>query len=76
MSRPQYSLMVHSVAHSQDELILNKAYFTDIVSGDYIQIVDPEKPSLRLVLKATTPQSTGSRLEISLSKTIADALNL
>ena len=68
--------MVHSVAHSQDELILNKAYFTDIVSGDYIQIVDPEKPSLRLVLKATTPQSTGSRLEISLSKTIADALNL
>ena len=75
-----YSLMVHTVKHSTEELILNKDLFAHLIPGEYIQVVDPDKPGLRLVLKVPAPQqqSTGGTFEASLSKTIAElpSLNL
>ena len=75
-----YSLMVHTVKHSTEELILNKDLFAHLIPGEYIQVVDPDKPGLRLVLKVPAPQqqSTGGTFEVSLSKTIAElpSLNL
>lgn len=73
-----YSLRVHTVTHSQEELILNKDIFGHLSPGEYIQVVDPERPGLRLVLKvpATQQQTTGGTLEASLSKIIAEPLNL
>ena len=69
-----YSLRVHTVTHSQEELILNKDIFGHLSPGEYIQVVDPERPGLRLVLKvpATQQQTTGGTLEASLSKIIAE----
>jgi hypothetical protein len=44
--------MVHSDAHSKEELILNKELFPDIEGRWYIQLLDPERPGLRIILKA------------------------
>ena len=75
-SRPLFSLMVHTVKHSSEELILNKDLFAHLVPGEYIQLLDPERPSLRLVLKVPQLQTTGGTLEASLSKTIAEPLDM
>ena len=75
-TRQLYSLMVHTVKHSSEELILSKDLFFHLVQGDYIQLSDPDRPSLRLVLKVPALQTTGGTLEASLSKTIAEPLDL
>jgi hypothetical protein len=75
-NRPLFSLMVHTVKHSSEELILNKDIFAHLNQGDYIQVLDPDRPSLRLVLKVPALQTTGGTLEASLSKTIAEPLDL
>lgn len=69
-----FSLMTHTQAFSTEEIILNRELFSDMIeTGDYIRLTDPEKPSHQLVLKVGVMQS--GRLEISLSKTVADAFN-
>lgn len=75
-ARPLFSLMVHTVKHSSEELILNKDLFCHFAQGDYIQLIDPDRPSLRLVLKVPALQTSGGTLEASLSKTIAEPLDL
>jgi hypothetical protein len=75
-TRPLFSLMVHTVKHSSEELILNKDLFSDLVQGEYIQVLDPDRPSLRLVLKVPALHTAGGTLEASLSKTIAEPLDL
>ena len=75
-ARPLFSLMVHTVKHSSEELILNRDMFSHLVQGEYIQLLDPDRPGLRLVLKVPAQQTTGGTLEVSLSKTIAEPLDL
>ena len=75
-ARPLFSLMVHTVKHSSEELILSKDFFSHLVQGEYVQLLDPDRPSLRLVLKVPALQTTGGTLEASLSKTIAEPLDL
>ena len=50
--------------------------FSHLVPGEYIQLLDPDRPGLRLVLKVPAQQTTGGTLEVSLSKTIAEPLDL
>ena len=71
-------MMVHTDKHSKDDIILNKDLFAHLVPGEYIQVVDPDRPGLRLVLKvpALEQQTAGGTLEASLSKTIAEPLSL
>jgi len=70
-----YQLLIHTATHSQDEVILNRNVFPHIYPGDYIQIIDPDKPNDRLILKAPNRQNAVGRLEISLAKSIAESLN-
>jgi len=70
-----YQLLIHTATHSQDEVILNRNVFPHIYPGDYIQIIDPDKPNDRLILKAPNRQNAVGRLEISLAKSIAEPLN-
>lgn len=71
-----YSLLVHPVTHSPEDIILNKDIFSNILIGDYVQISDPERPAAKLILKVNSFQSTSGRLEISISKPIAEVLNV
>ena len=70
-----YQLLIHTSTHSQDEVILNRNVFPHIDPGDYIQIIDPDRPNDRLILRAPNRQNAVGRLEISLAKSIAEPLN-
>ena len=70
-----YQLLIHTSTHSQDEVILNRNVFPHIDPGDYIQIIDPDRPNDRLILRAPYKQNAVGRLEISLAKSIAEPLN-
>jgi len=71
-----YTLQVHNTSHSPEDIILNKEVFSHISSGDYIKVVDPENVANPLTLRVNLLQSTGGRVEISLLKSIAEAMNL
>lgn len=70
------TLMVHSPSHNSEELLLNPEIFSDLTAGDYIQIFDPQNPEGALILKVPTMSPISSRLEISLTKVVAEANNL
>ena len=71
-----FTLMVHTTAHSTEDIILNKDIFSGKFEvGDYISVVDPDRPSANLILKVQSLQTVGGRLEISLSKQIAESLS-
>jgi hypothetical protein len=71
-----YSLWTHQSAFSQEDLVLNKELFGDYVSvGDYVAIYDPEKAANRLILRVGALQSV-NRLEVSISKTVAESMQL
>ncbi len=71
-----FTLMVHTTAHSTDDIILNKDIFSGKFEvGDYISVADPDRPSANLILKVPSLQTVGGRLEISLSKNIAESLS-
>jgi hypothetical protein len=68
------SLMVHTLSHCTEDLMLNSDVFYDYIVGDTLQVYDSDRPTDRLVLRVqSTPSATG-RLEISLSKVIAEAM--
>ena len=69
-----YSLIIHTKDHSQDDLILNRDLFGDIQVGDYIRVTDPDRPDDGLVLVVPSVQIQ-NRIEISLSKVVAEPLN-
>jgi DEP domain-containing protein 5 len=86
-SNVTYSVMVHSVTHSNEDLILNKDIFESFFKdGDYVQIYDPietftsgfaTSQTLVLQIKSSMFQLvTNGRLEISLTKSVAETLNL
>lgn len=68
--------MVHTVKHSSEELILSKDLFSHLQPGEYVQLLDPYRPSLRLILRVPALQTAGGTLEVSLSKTVAEPLDL
>jgi hypothetical protein len=68
--------MVHTPSHNAEELQLNPEIFTDLVPGDFIQVYDPQNYEGHLVLKVPAMPPLTSRMEISLTKVIADANNL
>lgn len=70
------TLMVHTPSHNAEELQLNPEIFTDLAPGDFIQIYDPQNCEGYLVLKVPAMPPLTSRMEISLTKVIADANNL
>lgn len=70
------TLMVHSPSHNAEELQLNPEIFTDLAPGDFIQVYDPQNYEGYLVLKVPAMPTLTSRMEISLTKVIADANNL
>jgi len=65
--------MVHSSTHSNEDIILNRDIFRDLAEGNFVQIYDPEKVNMKLILKLPVLQPCGNRLELSLSKVLADA---
>jgi hypothetical protein len=69
-----HSLLVHPSDFSSDDVVINKDIFGHIKVGDFIKVTDPECITNRLILKVLTMQT--GRLEISISKQIADLLNL
>ena len=68
--------MVHSPSHNSEELLLNPEIFHDLCTGDFIQIYDPQNYDGYLILKVPVMQPISSRLEISLTKTVAESNNL
>lgn len=56
--------------------MLNPDIFNEIIAGDFIQIYDPQNYEGRLILKVPLMQPITSRLEISLTKIVAEANNL
>lgn len=68
--------MVHSPSHNAEELLLNPEIFSDLAAGDFIQIYDQQNPEGYLVLKVPTMPAITSRLEISLTKVLAESNNL
>ncbi len=71
-----FTLMVHTQAHTTEDIILNKDIFSGKFEvGDYISVTDPDRPSANLILKVPSLQTVGGRLEISLSKQIAESLS-
>ena len=68
--------MVHSPSHNAEELQLNPDIFSDLTPGDFIQIYDPQNSECHLVLKVPAMPPITSRLEISMTKAIAEANNL
>jgi hypothetical protein len=70
------TLMVHSVSHNPEELVLNPELFHDLIPGDFIYVYEPQNYDGRLVLKVPNMSNLSSRLEISLIKSVADANNL
>lgn len=76
MSSKVYSLMVHNDSDSHHDILLNPTLFDFVVVGDYVQVSSVDNPDEKLVLKITSLQSKGGRLEVSLLKTVADTLDL
>lgn len=70
------SLMVHNSSNSEDDILLNPDIFTDVAIGDYVQISAIENQMEKIVLKITSLHTRGGRLEVSLSKTVADSIDL
>eukprot|EP01041_Mallomonas_annulata_P004950 gene4950-9893_t len=68
--------MIHTSTHSADDLILNPEIFKEITEGSYVKLYDPERPQNSLILRVPALQPCGNRLEVSLSKTLADPFNL
>ena len=72
-----YSLTVHTASHSTEEIILNQDVFKDFVSiGDFVKVFEPSRPDESIVLKVASMQQSAGRYEISISKTVADVVNL
>ena len=80
-----FSLIIHSLTHFNEDVILNREVFADISVGDYIRIYDPERgrtrpseqhhKSLVFRIKDSNFQPPQGTLQISLSKTVADPFN-
>ena len=70
------TLMVHTPSHNAEDLVLNPDFFGDLVPGDFIQILDPYDPTDKLILKVPTMHSLPGRVEISISKAVAESNNL
>lgn len=69
--------MIHTLNHSSEDIILNPDIFKDIKEGNYVQIFDPDRPENKIIVKVPTLKSAHTnRLEISLSKIIADRFQL
>jgi hypothetical protein len=75
-----YSLWTHGSSFSAEDLVLSSSLFAEHISnGDYVAIYASEKPSNRLILRAgpNSLQSTAvNRLEISISKSVAESMQL
>lgn len=57
--------------------MLNKDIFSDhLAIGDYVVVCDPDKANSRLVLRVGVLQVAANRLEISISKTVAESMGL
>ena len=73
-----YTVAIHNQSFSNDDLILNEDIFSSIIQiGDLVLIcfwVDNKK--CNLVLKLSSFQQKGGRLEVSINKLIADSLNI
>ena len=67
------TLLTHTSSFSNEDIILNRDLFSFIQVGDFIRIVDISDNKV-LVIKVASLQN--ARLEISLNKTVADAMNI
>jgi DEP domain-containing protein 5 len=67
------TLMVHNTSHNSEELLLNPEIFPDLSPGDFIQIYDPQNYEGNLILKVPNMPPISSRLEISLTKVVAES---
>ena len=71
------SLHVHTDAYSKEDVILNRDVFPTTVSiGDYVKIFRQDAPKAKLVVKVSVFHTRGGLLEVSLSKTLADVLQV
>lgn len=70
------SLMIHSAEHSSEEVIFNPNVFTDLQEGSYVKIFDVERPHNKLVVRVPPFGNVSGRLEVSLSKSVAEAFAL
>lgn len=68
--------MVHNTSHNAEELQLNPELFGDLSPGDFIQIYEPQNYENHLILKVPVMPPISSRLEISLTKVVAESNNL
>ncbi len=69
------TLMVHTHSHCAEDMMLNSDLFYDYEIGDIVQIYDHERTNDRLILKVMSMPPTSGRLEISLSKVVAESLS-
>jgi Vacuolar membrane-associated protein Iml1 len=84
--RKLYSIVVHNVTYSSEDIIINKLLFEDVFKeNDYIRICDEEayespisrqNSSLVMQIKSTTLKAVSGGLEISLSKNAAEPLQI
>lgn len=71
------TLSVHTSSHCPDEVILNPDLFGDLSPNDLIVIYDPEHPACRIFTRVPATKHTGAnRLEVSMLKSISEAINL
>jgi hypothetical protein len=68
--------MIHSAEHSPEEVIFNPNIFTELEEGDYVKIYDVERPHSKLVVRVPAFGNVVGRLEVSLSKNVAEAFSL
>jgi DEP domain-containing protein 5 len=72
-----FNLMVHNSTAQSDELILNPDSFPEIKPGHMIHLYNYENPSISVILRVPyLNQLPTGRLEISLSKSIAESVGL
>lgn len=70
------TLMVHNTSHNTEELLLNPELFGDLAPGDFIMIYEPQNYESHLILKVPAMPPITGRLEISLTKVVAESNNL
>jgi hypothetical protein len=69
-------LTLHPATHSSEEIILNSFFYSELKPNDLIAIYDPEHHEHRLIVRVPNEKPTPSTLEISIQKSIAEAVSL
>jgi hypothetical protein len=69
-------LTLHPATHSSEEIILNSFFYSELKPNDLVAIYDPEHHEHRLIVRVPNEKPTPSTLEISIQKSIAEAVSL